>query len=160
MDESSIMASGVAADFEAAIRRFEVAWQGPSRPEIGAYVTPGAPGYGRLLVELIHVDMEYRLRTGEAARVEDYLAKYPALAEDRDTVLGLVAAEYEWRRRRESELAIIDFVRRFPQFGRDLPDRIAAATVAYGARRDTRPDKPPPAVDGYEVVGPLGRGGM
>ena len=107
MAETSFLTGG-AADFEDAIRRFEVAWQGPAAPEIGAFLTPGAAGYARLLVELVHVDLEYRLRAGQAARVEDYLAKFPALADDRDTMLGLLAAEYEWRRRRESELAVAE----------------------------------------------------
>src|SRR5436305_14362454 len=105
MAEPSTPAGSAAADFEDAIRRFEVAWQGPVPPEIGAFLTPGAAGFGRLLIELVHVDLEYRLRAGTAARVEDYLARFPALADDRDVMLGLLAAEYEWRRRRESDLA-------------------------------------------------------
>ena len=60
------------------IRRFEDAWQGPARPEILAYLPTGA-GRTRLLTELVHVDLEYRLRAGEPARVEEYLARYPEL---------------------------------------------------------------------------------
>src|SRR5438309_2279174 len=116
MDESSTRAGGAVADTEDVIRRFEIAWQGPSPPDIGAYLTPGAPGCGRLLVELVHVDLEYRLRAGEAARVEDYLARYPALANDPALILGLVAAEYGWRSRRDPDLTVADFVQRFPQF--------------------------------------------
>ena len=96
---------------------------------------------------MVHVDLEYRLRAGQAARVEEYLARFPALTDDRDVMLGLVAAEYEWRRRRESGLAVADFVRRFPEFDGDLPDRIAKATVAYGPRRGAHRDTPPPAVE-------------
>ena len=48
MDESSTLAGSAWAECEDVIRRFEVAWQGPSPPDIAAYLTPGAPGYGRL----------------------------------------------------------------------------------------------------------------
>ena len=51
-------------EFEDAIQRFEDAWQGWSRPEIGTYLPTGA-GRPRLLNELVHVDLEYRLRAGE-----------------------------------------------------------------------------------------------
>src|SRR2546423_12464094 len=100
------------AGFEDAIRRFEVAWQGPTRPDILAYLLE--PGSSRLLTELVHVDLEYRLRAGEAARIEDYLTRYPALSNERDAALELIAAEYDLRRRTDSRLAVVDYVRRFP----------------------------------------------
>ena len=33
-----------------------------------------------LLVELVHVELELRLKAGEPARVEEYLRRYPELA--------------------------------------------------------------------------------
>src|SRR3954470_3031450 len=108
MDDSSTPAGGAGAEFEDAIRRFETAWLGPARPEIGAYLPAGGAGHARLLTELVHVDLEYRLRAGEAARVEDYLARYPALADDAEVMLGLIAAEYELRRRRDPRLSLGD----------------------------------------------------
>jgi hypothetical protein len=160
MDDSSAPAGSAWDAFEDAIRRFEDAWRSQARPEIGAYVPAGGPGHARLLTELVHVDLEYRLRAGEAARVEDYLALYPALADDPETVLGLLTAEYELRRRGDPRLGATDYLRRFPHYSRDLPDRIATATVAGGALDTPRPEQPPPTVPGYEVLDPLGRGGM
>jgi predicted ATPase len=160
MDEPPTLTGSAWADFEDVIRRFEDAWQGPARPDIAAYLPAGATGHARLLTELVHVDLEYRLRAGEAARVEDYLARYPALADDSEAVLGLVTAEFELRRRGDTQLAIADYLRRFPQYGRDLPDKIAAATVTAGSGRATFRPEPVPVVAGYEVLGPLGRGGM
>src|SRR4051812_45104686 len=87
-------------NFEDAIRRFEEAWRGQARPEILAYL-PAGTGRTRLLNELAHVDLENRLRAGEPARVEEYLARYPELAEDRAVVLDLISAEHKLRRRRE-----------------------------------------------------------
>src|SRR5437763_1150746 len=81
------------------------AWQGRARPEILAYLPAGA-GRTRLLAELVHIDLEYRLRAGEAARVEEYLARYPELTNDRAGMLELIASEHEFRRRREPDLAL------------------------------------------------------
>src|SRR4051812_25733963 len=164
MDDSSTFTGSAWAAFEDVIRRFEDAWHGHARPEIVAYLPTGS-GHTRLLTELIHVDLEYRLRAGEAARVEDYLARYPELADDRAVALGLIAAEFELRRRGEPGLAAADYLRRFPRYGQELADRLAEARVAGASRDGTRrPASPPPddlpAVPGYEVVGLLGRGGM
>src|SRR5262249_10896212 len=86
-DASTLFGSGW-EEFEDAIRRFEDAWNGPSRPEIDGYL-PISPGRTRLLTELVHVDLENRLRAGEAARIEDYTARYPELTGERAVMLEL-----------------------------------------------------------------------
>ena len=35
-----------------------------------------------VLVELVHIDLECRLKTGEPARVESYLERFPELSQD------------------------------------------------------------------------------
>ena len=65
MDDDATLSDGTRDGFEHVIQRFEDAWHGPSRPEIGAYLPTGA-GRVALLTELVHVDLEYRLRAGEA----------------------------------------------------------------------------------------------
>src|SRR3954447_13597124 len=115
MDDAATLKDHTRDEFEDVIRRFEHAWQGPARPEILAYL-PTGDGRTRLLTELVHVDLEYRLRAGESARVEEYLARYPELADDRDVVLELIAAEHEFRRRREPGLALGEFLQRFPEY--------------------------------------------
>src|SRR3954464_6334287 len=115
MDDSTTLADCAREDFEDVIRRFEDAWQGRARPEIFAYL-PAGGGRTRLLTELVHVDLEYRLRAGEPARVEEYLARYPELTDDRAVMLELIAAERELRRRREPDLSLGDLLRRFPGY--------------------------------------------
>jgi hypothetical protein len=162
MDKASTLSGGAWDGFEDVIRRFEDAWQGRSRPEIGAYL-PTDTGRTRLLTELVHVDLEYRLRAGEAARVEEYLARYPELTDDRAVMLGLIAAEHEFRRRREPGLALGEFFRRFPQFRAELPGQIAGATIDgrdVPLRLTDQRAEALPEVAGYEVLGLLGRGGM
>lgn len=162
MDDATTLSDSVRDELEDVIRRFEDAWHGPSRPAIGAYLPAGA-GHAPLLAELVHVDLEYRLRAGEAARVEEYLARYPELAEDRAVVLELIAAEHGLRRRREPGLDLGEFLRRFPRYRAELPALIAR--TAGDSRDGPLPRTDPraedlPEVAGYEVLGLLGRGGM
>ena len=162
MDDSTTLSGSAWDEFEDVIRRFEDAWQGRARPEIVAYLPTGA-GRTRLLTELVHVDLEYRLRAGESARVEEYLARYPELTDDRAVVLELIAAEHEFRRRREPGLALGEFLRRFPEYRAELPGQIARATID-GRDVPLRPTdqraEALPEVAGYEILGVLGRGGM
>src|SRR5262245_56935281 len=83
------------------IKRFEHAWHQAHRPGIDEYLPAGDPLRYRALIELVHIDLELRLKSGECARVEDYLARHPELDEDRAVTFGLITAEYELRRRRD-----------------------------------------------------------
>src|SRR5262245_15891226 len=85
--------------------RFENAWRQGPRPPIDDYLPADVPLRSRVLIELVHIDLELRLKAGEAARVEDYLARYQELAGDRAVFLELIAAEYDLRRRREPGVA-------------------------------------------------------
>src|SRR5262249_19861422 len=162
MDDSATLTGSAWDEFEDVIRRFEDAWQGRVRPEIIAYLPTGS-GRTRLLTELVHVDLEYRLRAGESARVEEYLARYPELTDDRVVMLELIAAEYQFRRRRELDLALTELMQRLPQYCAELPGQSARATIVGRdvppCPTDRRSDALP-EVAGYEVLGLLGHGGM
>src|SRR5262245_39117322 len=87
---------------EGFIKLFEESWRLGDSPAIARYLgSETAPNRRALLIELIHIDMEFRLKRGESARVEAYLAEFPELVDDRSAVLGLAVAEYELRRRGE-----------------------------------------------------------
>jgi predicted ATPase len=151
---------------EDAIRRFVDAWRQGARPRLDDYLSADSRRH-LLLIELVHTELELRLKAGEAARVEEYLARYPELAGDRAAAIELIAAEYDLRRRHERHLALEDYLRRFPEYGGELPARIEQATVPGRAVAGDTPWRPPgpqwgapDEVPGYEVLGPLGRGGM
>src|SRR5437763_17041347 len=94
--------SPLAADWLAlkdAVKRFEQAWRQAPRPEIDDYLPSGAPLRSRVLIELVHIDLELRLKAGETARVEDYLTRHRELTDDRAATLELIAAEPKLRRR-------------------------------------------------------------
>jgi len=54
-----------------------------------------------VLLELALLDLELRLKAGDAARVEEYLARYPELAASPANAVELIAVEFELRRRSE-----------------------------------------------------------
>src|SRR5713101_4084104 len=96
-----------------AVTQFEDSWRLGRKPVIESFLSDDAGLRRHLLVELVHVDLELRLKHGEPARVEEYLRRFPELSGDR-SIVDLVAAEYELRRRREPDLPFSEFRARFP----------------------------------------------
>src|SRR5207248_11350867 len=127
-------------------------------PRIADYLHVEGHERGALLVELVHVDLEFRLKSGESARVEGYLAAHPELAGARDVALDLIAAEYELRHRHQGGAAVDEYRDRFPDYFNELRDRLSAPPGEV----ITAPGEPAawPTVPGYEIVGEIGRGGM
>jgi tRNA A-37 threonylcarbamoyl transferase component Bud32 len=138
-----------------------------------------------LLIELVHEDLEYRLKAGEAMRVERYLERYPELAGDRHVVLDLLQREYQLRRSCDPEIRLEEYLRRFPQQAEALPLRLEAPSgEEVDTVRQVRASQMPsrlekakavsspatpvssqevaswPPIPGYEILGELGRGGM
>jgi len=147
---------------EAVVRRFEQAWRGPDRPDPAAFAPPDGPDRVPILNELVHVDLELRLRRGEDARVETYLERFPELAR-RELLLDLVAAEYQHRSRRTPTLAPDEFYARFPELRPDLERRLVTPTRR--ALLTEAADRPGdgvgvPILPGYDLLGEIGRGGM
>src|SRR5262249_18008741 len=143
-----------------AVGRFEDAWRQTPRPGIDTFL-PASEGLRRVvLVELVHIDLELRLKAGDAARVEEYLATYPELTDDTSVPIGVIVAEHELRRRREISLDLGEYLERFPQFETELTEFIARRTVAGGATRPADHADVPPEVPGFELLEPIGRGGM
>ncbi len=95
---------------------------GPAGPEGAARQAAPTPPLLRamVLVELVHTDLEYRLRAGEPARVEDYRARYPELRTGA-AFLDLIAAEWEIRRCCGQDAEIDEYLRRFPEHASRLP---------------------------------------
>jgi tRNA A-37 threonylcarbamoyl transferase component Bud32 len=165
---------GVATAVEHIADRFESAYETGHWPTINDYLPAGGPERLAVLVPLVHIDLERRLKAGEAARVQTYLERFPELAEDPAVVLDLLVAEYRQRRRREPDAAPDDYLTRFPKLAAQLRPRLEALGGAEPTpRADPGPMEssregvvsPPaepglPAIPGYEVLGELRRGGM
>ena len=111
---------------EQSIQRFQAAWQKGSPPTLTDYLPAEPEGRRAVLVELIQIDLEYRLKAGESVRIESYLRNYPELAADREVSLTLLAREYELRSRREPRLSVEEYTQRFPHYREELTERIKA----------------------------------
>jgi hypothetical protein len=118
---------------------FEAAWQRDERPDLAHYLD-GVSGEERdtLLVELVHEDLEYRLGAGEAARVEDYLRRFPELGRRDDTLVDLLAMECLLREAAGTAPTAEEHRQRFPQHADALAARIDTLRIQAGVARTVR----------------------
>src|SRR5690349_9854384 len=77
---------------EALIREFEQAWRKGPPPQISDFLIGDEVRSNLVLRELLHVDLEYRVKAGQRTCVEFYLERYPDFALDPNEVLDLIAA--------------------------------------------------------------------
>lgn len=158
------------ARLEGIIARFEDEWQQGRRPHIDAFLPAGDDPVGwPLLVELVQIDLERRLKAGEPTRTEEYLSRYPALSADPRPAFELIIAEFDLRCRYADGADLADFCRRFPPHASRLRDWLADRPSGFGSRpsalASTGPDdaparrEPPPARMGrYRILVRLGSG--
>lgn len=145
---------------EPLIREFEQAWKAGPPPQISDYLIGDESRSKVLLRELMHIDLEYRVKAGQRTCVETYLDRFPELALDPNEVLDLIAAEYEFRRRNEPDLSASEYNLRFPTFGNRIDERLQIADRTLGGMLAIPSDSQPVDVPGYQIVSRLGRGGM
>ncbi len=111
---------------ETILQRFEDAWKQGRRPAVEDYLPPSGPLRQAVLCELVHTDLEFRLKDAEEARVEHYLVRFQELRGDPTIELELIATEMELRLRRTPDLALSEYLDRFPHH------RAALLTVWQG----------------------------
>jgi len=148
---------------EEQIEAFENAWQAAPPPNIDDFLHCAGCEQAVLLVELIHADLEFRLKAGDSARVESYLDRYPLLGQNSTAVMDLLQAEYELRQRNEGLIDLDEYARRFPTNIEQLRRRLAGAAtlVDRNANFDNEARvRKLPMVPGYEIIEEVGRGGM
>jgi serine/threonine protein kinase/tetratricopeptide (TPR) repeat protein len=144
---------------EQVIEQFEEAWHSGHRPAMDEYLKAGDIEPRRLLVELAHADLECRLKAGEPARVEAYFERYAELAADQQVALGLIATEYNVRRRREPALDVEEYLQRFPQYRGDLPERLRGPhQKGERAPRLEIPAPAPARLGQFELLEVVGQG--
>src|SRR5262245_30255531 len=159
--KSDDLTGEAARELERCVGPFEAAWEAGRKPDLDAYL-PASALRPVVLAELVLADLEYRLKAGESARVEDYLRRYPELGPDRRLVLRLITAEYEFRRRRQAPPAAEEFVGRFPQYETELraclPPPAAVPTPPFPGAAAEAP--PPSRLGNFELLEVVGRGGF
>ena len=102
------------------VEAFEKAWQTGKQPAIDDYLPADTSLRRIVLIKLVHIDLECRLKAGEKARIEVYLDLYPEIAKDAAIVVELAAWEYRLRRRNELDLTPEEYISRFPQFASEI----------------------------------------
>jgi eukaryotic-like serine/threonine-protein kinase len=140
------------------VNAFEDAWQSGQPPTIDEFLPADTPLHRAALIKMVHVDLEYRLKAGESVRVESYLSRYPALADETKTLRELIALEYSLRRRQEDGLAVAEYLERFPQLrdalAQQLVDTIAAPTVVNAEKKRVT------ASERFRILRPHKKGGL
>lgn len=150
------LSSEDSARLETCLERFEAAWQRGERPALDDFLVGGdGPPRRAQLLELVHTDLEYRLKAGEAARIEDYLHRYSELAADRAVVLDLLAVEFDLRCRCPQP-CVEEYRRRFPELSDELATVVAG--VRPGAVQPTPPEKEQRRLGRYVLIEEIGSG--
>lgn len=145
-------------------RRFEEAWRsGCPYPIEDALADSTATEHIHTLEELVLIELEFawkearpvaRDASGELRKplVEDYLGRFPELNEH-SILARLVEQEYNVRRRHGDAPSTSEFVQRFPTVVSDDDAARRLLTIREDGRQW-------PSIEGYEILGMLGRGGM
>ncbi len=157
--------------------RFRGAWESGQPPEIEDYLSGEPSTRKRELAKLIPVDIEHRLEVGEAVRVEQYLERFPDLADNRVLVRQLIAAEFKLRRGRKPAPRLQEYLDRFPEdqdkvreilAAEPAPDRENTSTVTLqpdgtlllGGLHEIREDALPIKFGRFELRAIVGQGGF
>ncbi len=141
------------ARLEPVLNRFEDAWQGGERPVLADYLAEAGVERLALLRELIHIDLEYRLKAGERARTQDYLNRFPEIA--RDTCV--VAVEPAPPGAPAGSTG--DTPHGLSDVSSARTRTLARHADTGGPSAEAGPDELP-RIPGYEFLCELGRGGM
>ncbi|MDB5349246.1 MAG: serine/threonine protein kinase [Planctomycetota bacterium] len=139
MSRASDHLSGLTDEAERRLERlfaaFDAAWNHGSAPRIERYLPSGPLDERRAaLVELVFIDLEYRLKADPTARIERYLGEHPELVQKPDILLELAVQEFQLRHQGGRSPDPGEYLARFP----DLAPRLAARLGdAPGASSDS-----------------------
>jgi eukaryotic-like serine/threonine-protein kinase len=164
IDDASIQRQAL----DSIVERFELAWQAGPPPRIDDFLDDKSVERRVLLVELIQVDLEYRLKAGHKDVVEEYLRRFPELENDAENVIEIIEAEYRHRHFLGQMPAVEDYLQRFPRYREKLAISLRSVTV------ECAPPSIPPSIPSqvlarerpgvhigpYKLIQLLGQGGM
>jgi serine/threonine-protein kinase len=132
-------------DLDRCVEAFQQALNAGRRPPLEAFLPPACDATS-VLLELVHVELEFRLKHGEPAGAAEYIARYPQLGNDAAVRCGLVAVEQRFRQRRAAPAG---------DNGAGEPPTVC---LPHGPLPDGGAGSLP-TVPGYEIRAQLGAGG-
>jgi hypothetical protein len=128
---------------------FEQQWMRGERPAIEAHLgSVGDEGRGVLLGELVRIELEWRHRRGERPNEAEYATRFP----DCSGVLGSWLAEARSAVEEAQSVTV-------PTPEQRSPDTSVSGAASGGATA-TFHSAPPRSLGEYDLLGPLGAGGM
>src|SRR5262249_28231049 len=99
---------------------------------------------------------------GDCTPVEHYLALTPALP--REAVVDLIHHELLLREERGDAPELDEYLRRFPEYTTEVKllfEVLGSADDSWPSGSETTPSpSAPPSIPGFEILEPLGKGGM
>lgn len=136
--------------------QFEKAFSDGKNPELEEYLQGEGESRQRLLVELLHSQLELSLRAGQPLRLRDILAKYPEVAQRPDDLFSLLSSEISGLRQRGEQPV-------FQEYQADFEAILGTRLKQIFEQRDsTGQDNNLGKVIGgrYTLIKALGQGGM
>src|SRR5579885_2365020 len=158
--EPSTSVWGTVSDHLGAFAR---AWESAGPPDLRAFAPVGPPEVRRLvLVELVKLDIDSRLRRGAARPLEQYLAEFPELAADGGPPCDLLFEDFHLRRQAGEDPDPVDYYRRFPgraaELARLLGGTAPARSTSVFAARAPAAIEPGGRLDDFDLLALLGGG--
>ncbi len=146
----------------ARLEEFARAWEAGDPPDPARFLPDGPPAVRRLtLVELVKLDIDYRLARGLAKPVEEYVAEFPELAAD-GPPCDLLYEDYQLRQRAGLAARPEDYFRRFPgraaELARLLGGTDPARSTSVFAARAPLAVGPGDQLDEFDLLTQLGEG--
>lgn len=99
---------------ESLMADFETAFREGQSPEIDDLLKSFSGDRSKAWMELMHTEIELRLRDEQPARVEEYVSRYPELQSRPDDLQDLLVTEFRVRSRYETSLSLTEYVLRYP----------------------------------------------
>lgn len=137
------------SQYEPAIEEFEQKWIEGAAPRIEDFL-PTDDARLVVLAELIVAEMEFRHKAKQDAQLEEYLSRFPELANDRQWAIRIACEEYRLRRKRREPLTPSAFAGKYSQLAPELEEALKRESPSEGI-----PEHPKPVVAG-EVNAELG----
>ena len=128
------MREDLPSQLESCLDSFDAAWQNPSPPQLEDFLPPEtAPGRPQLLIELVCIDLEKRIKRGEPVRVESYLERFAELRTSDKALQELLLWEYDVRRRHGPSVNPEEYPQRFPELAPELALRLCPTVPPEGS---------------------------
>ena len=125
------------ASNESLLSQFEDEFFKGNSPDIDNYLRHDVNN-SELFHELLHTELELRIRSGEPVRVEAYLQRYPELKEQNELIDGLIKTEFNTRQHFDPEFDRHEYPSRFPSHF----DRLADSLLTTSQNQSTVSSKP------------------